>query len=120
VDTYHVWCNLWDSSRDLEFAANVDAWLGLLREEGRVHGHRLARRKLGFGPAGLGEFHLTIEIHDLAQLESAFQAAATRSEPYESRHAAVFSMVRDAVFALERDFPDPGRAPANGPATERG
>ena len=110
MDQYHVWCNLRDSSRDLEFAERVDEWLGLLREEGRIEGHRLARRKLGFGPPGLGEFHLTIEVRDLAQLETAFEAAATRADPYESRHSGVFSMVRDVVFSLERDFPDPGRA----------
>ena len=108
-----------DSSRDLEFAAAVDDWLGFLRQEGRIEGYRLARRKLGFGPAGLGEFHLTIEVRDLAQLDQAFQAAATRDAPYEERHAAVFSRVRDVLFALERDFPDPVRGPSDG-TTERG
>jgi hypothetical protein len=109
VNLYNVWCDLQDTSRDLEFAERVDAWLGWLREEGRIEGHRLTRRKLGFGPARLGEFHVTIEVRDLAQLEQAFDVAARRSGRAEELHAGVFSMVRDAVFSLERDFPDAQR-----------
>ena len=109
MDVYNIWCNLRDSSRDLEFAERVDAWLGWLANEGRVEGHRLTRRKLGFGPAGLGEFHVAIETRDLAQLEQAFDVAATRAGQAEELHSHVFSMVRDVVFSLERDFPDPQR-----------
>jgi len=104
-----VWCDLRDSSRDLEFADNLAAWLGLLQSEGRIAGWRLTRRKLGFGPVGLGEMHVTVETDDLAQLERAFEAAARRTGDAEARHSAVFSMVRSAVFSLERDFPDPVR-----------
>jgi hypothetical protein len=109
MDCYHIWCDLRDSSRDLEFADNLAAWLGLLRSEGRIASWRLTRRKLGFGPPGLGEMHVTIETDDLGQLERAFEAAARRAGEAEARHAAVFSMVRNAVFSLERDFPDPVR-----------
>ena len=109
MDCYHIWCDLRDSSRDLEFADNLAAWLGLLQDDGRITGWRLTRRKLGFGPPGLGEMHVTIETTDLAQLERAFEAAARRAGDAEARHSAVFSMVRNAVFSLERDFPDPVR-----------
>jgi hypothetical protein len=34
---------------------------------------------------------------------------ATRSEPVESFHHAVNSLVTDSYFALYRDFPDPVR-----------
>jgi hypothetical protein len=48
-------------------------------------------------------------VDDLAQLDRAFQAAATRAEPIEGAHHAVNHMVRNACFALYRDFPDPMR-----------
>ena len=109
MDCDHIWCDLQDSRRDLEFAENLAAWMGQLQSEGRIAGWRLTRRKLGLGPPGLGEFHVTIETDDLAQLDRAFAAAATRAGDAEARHSAVFSMVRNPVFSLERDFPDPVR-----------
>lgn len=109
MDYYEIWCNLRDSSRDLEFCANVERYLGHLREQGLIAGFRLARRKLGFGPPGLGEFNVTIETRDLAQLELAFQQVAARAGETEALHRAVFSAVTDLTFALYRDFPDPGR-----------
>ena len=36
------------------------------------------RRKLGLGPSTLGEFHIVIEVRDLAQLDAAFGTAASR------------------------------------------
>ena len=109
MDLYHVWCDLRPGVRDLEFAARVETYLGLLRARGLIAGWRLSRRKLGFGPPGLGEFHLMIEVRDLAQLDAAFQAVARRAEPEEGAHAGVNQMVCNAVFGLARDFPDPGR-----------
>jgi hypothetical protein len=57
----------------------------------------------------MGEFHIMIETEDLAQLDRAFAHVASRTEPVESRHFAVNALVRDARFALYRDFPDPVR-----------
>jgi hypothetical protein len=87
MDHYHIWCNLKPGARDLEFAAAVEGYLGWLRRQGLIAGHRLARRKLGFGPPGLGKFHIDIETEDLAQLERAFQRAATRKGDMERLHA---------------------------------
>jgi hypothetical protein len=112
MDCYEIWCNLKDSSQDLPFCANVARYLGHLREQGWIEGYRLTRRKLGFGPPGLGEFHITIEVRDLAQLEQAFQRVAGRTGEIEALHHAVYSAVKDLQFALYRDFPDPVRAPA--------
>jgi len=109
MDYYEIWCDLKDSSKDLEFCDNVAAYLGKLREEGKIAGYTLHRRKLGFGPPGLGEFNITIEVEDLAQLEEVFQVAASRGQGVEPFHRAVYSMVRDVTFALMRDFPDPVR-----------
>ena len=109
MDIYHVWCDLQPGIGDLDFSRKVDAWLGHLRTQGLIEGWRLTRRKLGLGPPGLGGFHIMIEVKNLAQLEDAFQRAASRSEPEEGFHFEVNSLVRNAVFALYRDFPDAGR-----------
>jgi hypothetical protein len=106
VDIYHAWCNLKPGVGDLDFAEAVAKYMGHLKEGGLIAGWRLTRRKLGLGPAHLGEFHLMIEVKDLAQLDAAFARAASRTEPTEGVHFGVNSLVTDAVFALYRDFPD--------------
>ena len=112
MDYYQIWVNIRDSRRDVEFANNVERYLGHLKEKGLVEGHTLTRRKLGFGPGELGEFNITIEVKDMAQLENTFQYVATRGAPVEPIHAAVFSMVTDFKAALYRSFPDAVRVPA--------
>ena len=106
MDVYHIWCDLKDSRQDKEFAAAVGAYLDHHKAGGRLEGWRLLRRKLGFGPDGQGEFHIMIETRNLAQLDSAFQAAAARIGEVEKLHANVYSRVINAKFGLERDFPD--------------
>jgi hypothetical protein len=109
MDLYHVWCDLKPGVRDLEFSAAVDQCMRRLEAERLIAGWRLTRRKLGFGPPALGEWHLMLELHDLAQLDAAFARLATRSAPEEGLHAEMNACVRNATFALTRDFPDPGR-----------
>ena len=106
MDIYHAWCNLKPGVGDVAFAEGVAKYMGHLKEAGLIAGWRLTRRKLGLGPAHLGEFHLMIEVRDLAQLDAAFARVASRSEPTEGFHFGVNSLVTDAVFALYRDFPD--------------
>ena len=110
MDYYEAWFDIADSRKDLQFSESVAGYMECLERDGLIEGYRLARRKLGFGPAGLGEFHLTIEVTDLAQLERAFQRAATRDGEVEKLHARVYSAIRDVKFALYRDFPDPVRS----------
>lgn len=107
---YHMWFNLIDSRRDLEFARNVHAYLGHLQKQGKIEGWRLTRRKFGFGPDGMGEFHAEVWTNDLAQLDDAFSLVATRAGEVETLHRPVYSMVKDFKSALYRDFPDPERA----------
>jgi hypothetical protein len=109
VNHYEIWCNLKNSHADLEFAEAVQAYLTYLKQEGRIADFRLTRRKLGFGPAELGEFHISIVTHDLVQLESAFDLVAARSGELERLHAAVYSKITDFRSALYRDFPDAQR-----------
>ncbi len=68
MDHYLIWCNLKDTSKDLAFCRDVDAYLDHLQDQGLLEGHRIMRRKLGLGPAGLGEFFIDIETQNLGQL----------------------------------------------------
>ncbi|MER2532556.1 MAG: DUF6614 family protein, partial [Candidatus Competibacter sp.] len=49
------------------------------------------------------------EFDDLAQMQVAFDAVSSRTDPVESLHHAVNSKAQDVVFALYRDFPDATR-----------
>ncbi len=109
MNHYHMWVNLKDSRRDLEFADAVRLYLEHLRAQGLIETWSLQRRKFGFGPDGLGEFHIAVSTRDLAQLDAAFGHVATRSGEVERLHLPVYSMVTDFRSALYRDFPDPQR-----------
>jgi hypothetical protein len=109
MDLYHIWCNLRAEVSDLEFCESIDRYLGELRGAGRIAGYRLTRRKLGLGPSEIGEFHIAIEVEDLAQLDTAFRDVSARTGAVEELHHAVNSVARDVRFALYRDFPDPHR-----------
>jgi hypothetical protein len=106
MDSYEVWCDLRPGISDVDFADRVRKYLGHLEAQKLIVGWRLTRRKLGFGPPGLGEFHIGIDVTGLEQLDQAFAAAARRREPVEGLHHAVNSLVTNATFALYRDFPD--------------
>ena len=109
MDHYHIWCDLHPGHSDMEFAVAVEAYLGRLREDGRITGYRLTRRKLGLGPPEIGEFHVAIEVEDLAQLDAAFRDVSGRNGPIESLHHAVNQHAGRIRFALYRDFPDAHR-----------
>ena len=109
MNLYHIWCDLKPGVRDLAFSEKLGAYLGHLKEQGLIEAFRLTRRKLGLGAPGLGEFHVTIEVRDLAQLDVAFEHVAGRREPVEGFHFGANSLVTNATFALYRDFPDPVR-----------
>lgn len=109
MDIYHVWGDLKSGVSDIQFSERVAAYMGHLKGKGLIENWRLTRRKLGLGAAGLGEFHLMIDVKGLAQLDEAFQQVASRREPVEGVHFGVNSLVQNAQFALYRDFPDPFR-----------
>ena len=109
MDVYQAFFSLKPGVGDLEFADALARFLDHLKAGGRIVSWRLMRRKLGLGPAGLGDFHLLIETRDLAQLDAAFTTVSTRGEPVESLHFDVNSKVSGISFLLTRDFPDPHR-----------
>jgi hypothetical protein len=109
MDIYHIWCNLKPGAKDLDFCDKVDAYLGHLADQEMIQGHRITRRKLGLGPPEFPEFHIMVEVTDLAQLDTAFNHVATRAGLVEGFHQAVNSLATDLKFSLYRDFPDPVR-----------
>jgi Family of unknown function (DUF6614) len=115
LDIYHIWCNLREGVSDLAFTDAVGAYLADLEQQGALIAHRVTRRKLGLGPVTLGEFHIMLEFADLAQLDQAFLRVATRLDPVESLHRAVYAKVKDLSFALYRDFPDAVRTRGGDP-----
>ena len=106
MDLYHVYCDTKPGVSDMAFVTAVERYMGHLREQGLIAAWRLTRAKLGFGLKGLGDWHLMIEVRDLAQLEAAFQHVARRAEPVEGHHHGLNSLVANPTFALYRDFPD--------------
>ena len=106
MDYYHIWCDLNGEANDIEFAQAVRSYLDHLAGKNLVSGYRITRRKLGFGPENLGEFHIIIETDGLPQLEAAFQQVARRAGTTEQLHQSVFEKVRGVRFGLYRDFPD--------------
>jgi hypothetical protein len=105
-DIYHVYCDTKPGVRDTLFCERLGAYFAHLRERGLIAGWRITRAKLGFGLRAMGDWHIMIELRDLAQLEAAFQHVAGRDEPVEGLHHGVNSLVANPVFALTRDFPD--------------
>lgn len=112
MDHYLIWFNLKPGVDDLEICRALDDYLNYLREHGQLLEWNLTRRKFGFSPTGMPEFHVRLSFRDLAQLDAAFHHTATRSGEVERRHAEVFSRVRDFQSALYRDFPDDVRIDA--------
>lgn len=109
MDIYHIYCDLKPGVSDLGFVENLQAYFGYLRGQGLIEGARITRAKLGFGLKGMGDWHIMLEVQNLAQLEAAFQQVASRRDPVEGLHFGVNSMVANPSFALTRDFPDPVR-----------
>lgn len=109
MDVYHIWCNLKPGVRDTEFVEALRVYLDHLRRDGRLVHYRITRAKLGFKPPQLREFHITLDFHDLTQMQSAFDHVSARADPVETLHHAVNSKVQDVYFALYRDFPDETR-----------
>ena len=109
MDIYHIWCNLKDGVKDVEFTDAVVRYFDQLKEADQIADYRITRRKLGLGPSQLPEFHIMLDFTDLTQLDTAFQYVSSRADPIESFHHAVNSKVKDLMFALYRDFPDAQR-----------
>lgn len=105
MNCYEIWTDLAPGTKDLEFVRQVNAYLGYLVTEGLMSGYRIKRRKLGFGPEGLGEWHISLEYESLRHLEDCFDKVGQRKGEVEKLHHEVYSRVRNLKFGLYRDFP---------------
>ena len=106
MDIYHIYCDLKAGTSDLGFVESLETYFGYLKSQGLVEGWRITRAKLGFGLKGMGDWHIMLDVKNLAQLEAAFQRVASRQDPVEGFHFGVNSVVANPTFALTRDFPD--------------
>lgn len=106
MNIYQAFFSLKPGINDMDFVVALGDYMEHLKARGSIEGHRLLRRKLGFGPPELGDWQLLIEVNDLAQLEHAFVHVATRSGEVEAKHHCVNHMIDRVTFALYRDFPD--------------
>ena len=113
MNSYHMWFDLRDSHKDLEFSQALADYLNYLKNKSLIAGWTLHRRKFGFGPDSLGEFHCVVQVTDLTQFDAAFGHVATRTGEVERLHRPVYSAVSNFKSALYRDFPDPQRLAAN-------
>ena len=52
MDIYHIWFDLKDSHRDLEFCEALETYMAFLQERDLIAGHRLTRRPAPPGYAG--------------------------------------------------------------------
>lgn len=109
MDVYHIWFDLKDGVRDIDFAGSARTYLDRLKGDGLIAAYRSTRRKLGLGHPSLPEWHVTIDFENMSQMDRAFGEVSSRADPVESFHHAVNSKVSDIFFALYRDFPDEGR-----------
>lgn len=107
MNVYHSFIDLDEGAKAVNFAKAVNDWLTYLKDQGVVDDWRLTRRKLGLAPQGLADFHLTIEVADLAQLDRAFSTVASGSEDVERFLEPLNHMIGKSSHALYRDFPDP-------------
>ena len=82
MDIYHGFFSLKPGTSDIGFATDFAKFMDYLVERKKIASWRLMRRKLGLGPREFGEFHMMIEVENLAQLDEAFSMAAARSGEY--------------------------------------
>jgi hypothetical protein len=106
MDIYHIWFDLKPDTDEQAFAKALPAFLDHMKQEGRIETWRMMRCKLGLRPDDVREFHIMIETRDLAQLDTAFRAAAARSGETDALHFSANAMVTNIKFGLFRDWPD--------------
>ena len=109
VQHYHIWFDTHPGTQDLDLADAMEAFLSHMQADGTIVDWHLERRTLGLCSADLGEWHVDIQVNDLAQLQAAFDTITPRRGKDEKLHAGVWSKVTGLKFALYRDFPDANR-----------
>ena len=101
-----IWCSLKAGGNEREFAANVRELLGYLHEREHIEGYTLTRRAFVVAPPALGEFQITIDFADLAQINRTFALMAAADGEMEPLHQAVREMVHGVSVGMWRDYPE--------------
>lgn len=109
MNLYHCMIDLKPGANPLVFANALDAWMSLLRDAGRIERWRLLRRKLNLAGDDCADFLLEIELHDLAQLDSAFHYLGQADDQAVQLYGQMRQHIARADFGLYRPFPDPER-----------
>ena len=107
MNLYHCMITLKSDAKALAFASAADHWLTGLTERGLIGGWTLYRRKFGLASSQHSDFLLMIEVKDMAQLETAFQALSDAPDDRDQRHHdLVHEMIAHADIGLYRPYPD--------------
>jgi hypothetical protein len=109
MTTYLCMIDLKSDARALAFAAALEAWMTLLRSEGRIDAWRLSRRKLNLAGDDFGDFWLEITLTDMAQLDAAFRFLGRGGDEAVQLYDRMNQHISRVRYALYRPFPDPER-----------
>lgn len=109
MTSYLCMIDLKSDARALAFCGALEAWMELLRAEGRIESWRLMRRKLNLADENFGDFLLEITVRDLAQLDAAFRFLGKGEDEATARYDRMDQHILRVRYALYRDFPDPER-----------
>jgi hypothetical protein len=109
MNHFHIWCNLKAGQNDLQFCESVREFLSYLHERELIEGYYITRRKFVISPPLLGEFEITVEFADTAQMNRAFEVVSAGGEEIAAFHKPITDAVRNVSTALYRDFPETAR-----------
>jgi len=109
MNVYHCMIDLKPGAKALVFAHALDAWLSLLKQEGRIESWRLMRLKLKFGGDECSDFLLEIDFKDLSQLDYAFRYLGRGDEEAAQIYDQMRQHINHINVGLYRPYPDPER-----------
>ena len=110
MTTYHCMIDLKPNANALAFAHAVNHWFTGLKDAGKISGWHLQRRKLHLAGPGFGDFLLSIDVLDLAQLDLAFAHLGGQDDSAARAYDQMHGMIERFEVGLYRSFPDPVQA----------
>lgn len=110
MTTYHCMINLKPGANALAFAHAVQNWFGMLKSAGKIESWHLQRRKLHLAGPGFGDFLISLQLRDMAQLDLAFGHLGEHQDVSLRAYEQMHGMIDQLEVGLYRDFPDPVQA----------
>lgn len=110
MTTYHCMIDLKPTANAIAFAHAVQNWFEMLKSAGKIESWQLQRRKLHLAGPGFGDFLLSVELHDLAQLDLAFGHLGEHQDVSLRAYEQMHGMIERCEVGLYRSFPDPVKA----------